>query len=99
MDKRLFSDETLYCEGLFKPKLRGKIHLLSLILFPFACWHLYQGAGGFTYPFYISAINLIGNFCCFTISGLYHVFDWSLENEIKMQKLDHFSISLWWNIY
>jgi len=95
MDKRLFSDETLYCEGLFKPKLRGKIHLFSLILFPFVCWHLYEGVGGFTYPFFISAINLLGNLFCFTISGLYHVFDWSLENEIKMQKFDHLSISLW----
>jgi hemolysin III len=95
MDKRLFSDETLYCEGLFKPKLRGKIHLLTLIIFPFACWHLYQGAGGLTYAFFISAVNLLGNLFCFTTSALYHVFDWPLEKEIKMQKWDHYSISLW----
>jgi hemolysin III len=95
MDNRLFSDETLYCEGLFKPKLRGKIHLFSLFIFPFVCWHLYQGAGGFTYSFFISAVNLVTNLFCFTTSALYHVLDWSLEEEIKMQKLDHFGISLW----
>ena len=95
MDNRLFSDETLYCEGLFKPKLRGKVHLFSLVIFPLVCWHLYKGAGGFTYPFFISAVNLVTNLCCFTVSALYHILDWSLEEEITMQKLDHLSISLW----
>jgi len=95
MDNRLFSDETLYCEGLFKPKLRGKIHLFSLIVFPFVCRHLYKGSGGFTFPFFISSVNLLTNLCCFTTSALYHVLDWSLEEEITMQKMDHFTISLW----
>ena len=95
MNNRLFSDETLYCEGLFKPEYRGKLHLWSLLAFPYAVWHLYQGTGGFTYPFFIAFINLFGNFCCFGLSGCYHVFDWSLETEIILQKMDHIIISLW----
>lgn len=95
MDNRLFSDETLYCEGLFKPKLRGKIHLFSLLIFPFVCRHLYQGAGGLTYAFFISVVNLLSNLYCFTVSSLYHVVDWDLEKEIKMQKMDHIGISIW----
>lgn len=95
MDNRLFSGETLYCEGVFKPEYRGKLHLWSLLAFPYAVWHLYQGTGGFTYPFFIAFISLFGNFCCFGVSGLYHVFDWCLETEIILQKMDHIIISLW----
>ena len=95
MDNRLFTYEKLYCEGSFKPEYRGKIHLWSLLALPYAVWHLYQGTGGFTYPFFIGAINLLGNLCCFGVSGFYHVFDWTLETEIILQKLDHSIISLW----
>lgn len=95
MDTRLFIDETLYCEGLVKPKFRGKIHLLSLLVFPYAFYKLYCIANGFTYAFFIGSISLLTNLLCFAISALYHVCNWSLENEIILQKMDHFMISLW----
>lgn len=93
--KRLFENEILYCEGLTKPLFRGKIHLASLIVFPFALFKLYQGVNALSYPFFIALINLVTNFICFGISALYHTFDWSLETEIILQKLDHSFISLW----
>ena len=95
MDKRLFTDETLYCEGLVKPEFRGKIHFLSLLAFPYAFYKLYCAANGFTYAFFIGSISLLTNLLCFGTSALYHVSNWSLENEIILQKMDHFMISLW----
>ena len=38
MYTRLFTSEILYCEGLFKPEYRGKIHFFSL----FAAFFVYQ---------------------------------------------------------
>jgi hemolysin III len=92
---RLFENEVLYCEGLYKPTFRGKIHLASLIAFPYALFYLYKGTNGLTYPFFIALISLITNFVCFATSALYHIFDWSLETEIILQKMDHCFISLW----
>ena len=95
MDTRLYTYETLYCEGLFKPEYRGKIHLLSLFVFPYALYKLYCAGNGFTYPFFIGSVSLLTNFCCFGTSSLYHIYNWPLETEILLQKLDHFMISLW----
>ena len=95
MDNRLFIDELLYCEGLVKPILRGKVHLLSLLAFPYAFYKLYCSANGFTYAFFIGSISLLTNLLCFSTSAVYHVYNWSLETEIILQKMDHFMISLW----
>jgi len=91
---RLFKDEPLYCEGKHKPFFRGKFHLFSLIFFPPAYYFLYQNAVS-SRSFWIGAISLTTNLACFTVSGLYHVFDWSAPSEIFLQKLDHSAISLW----
>ena len=95
MDTRLFTGETLYCEGSFKPEYRGKIHLFSLFVFPYALYKLYYIANGFTYPFFIGSVSLLTNFCCFGTSAIYHVYEWSLDTEIILQKLDHCMITLW----
>ena len=95
MDTRLFTGETLYCEGLFKPEYRGKIHFFSLFAFPYALYKLYYAGNGFTYPFFIGLVSLLTNFCCFGMSSIYHICDWSLDTEITLQKLDHCTITLW----
>uniref|UniRef100_A0A6C0B708 Hemolysin III family channel protein n=1 Tax=viral metagenome TaxID=1070528 RepID=A0A6C0B708_9ZZZZ len=91
---RLFKGESLYCEGKHKPFFRGKFHLFSLIFFPPAYYLLYQHATS-TRAFWIGIISLTTNLICFTVSGLYHVFEWSEPSEIFLQKLDHSAISLW----
>lgn len=95
METRLFTNETLYCEGLFKSEYRGKIHLISLFVFPYALYKLYCAGNGFTYPFFIGSVSLLTNFCCFGSSALYHMFNWPLETEIMLQKIDHSMITLW----
>ena len=73
MYTRLFTSEILYCEGLFKPEYRGKIHFFSLFAFPYALYKLYYAGNGFTYPFFIGLVSLLTNFCCFGTSAIYHV--------------------------
>jgi hemolysin III len=90
LDNRLFKGELLYCEGKYKPFLRGKIHLASLLFFPVGIYFVYHS----NHPI-IGSVNVISNMGCFGISGIYHTFDWSPSTEIVLQKLDHFAISLW----
>ena len=87
MDGRLFVNAQLYCEGKSKPWFRGKIHLLSLVFIAPAIY--------FSKNNIWSHINIITNFCCFGVSGIYHTFDWSPHTEIMLQKLDHQMISVW----
>jgi hemolysin III len=91
---KLFPNEPLYCEGKRRPFFRGKFHLSSLLFFPIALYLLYRDV---TNPqlFWLGAISLSTNVACFTISGLYHVFDWSPTTELFLQKMDHTLISLW----
>lgn len=91
---KLFPNEPLYCEGKHRPFFRGKFHLSSLLFFPIAFYLLYRDV---TNPqlFWLGAISLSTNVACFTISGLYHVFDWSPTTELFLQKMDHTLISLW----
>ena len=87
MDDRLFVDEKLYCEGRPKPWFRGKIHLASLVFIAPAIY--------FSQNNIWSHINILTNFCCFGVSGIYHTFTWSPRTEIVLQKLDHQMISAW----
>lgn len=89
-DGRLFKGELLYCEGKHKPFLRGKIHLASLVFFPMGFYYLHYAKHPIT-----GNVNLITNIVCYATSGIYHTFNWSPATEIIMQKMDHFSISLW----
>lgn len=91
---KLFPDEPLYCEGRQRPFFRGKFHLSSLIFFPVAFYFLYRDAIN-PQTFWFGFVSLSTNMVCFTISGLYHVFDWSPTTELFLQKMDHTAISLW----
>ena len=91
MDQKLFSEELLYCEGLYKPYLRGKIHALWLLLAPYAAYHLYFSCKN-PWPAFIS---LFGNIACFGCSAVFHIGTWTRPTEIMLQKMDHISISYW----
>ena len=91
---KLFPNEPLYCEGKRRPFFRGKFHLSSLLFFPIAFYLLYRDVSS-PQLFWLGTISLSTNVACFTISGLYHVFDWSPTTELFLQKMDHTLISLW----
>jgi hypothetical protein len=95
IDSRLFWDEILYCEGLHKPYFRGKIHMTSLLVFPFAFLHLYNFTWSNSMATFAGFANLIANFICFATSAMYHGVSWPVKYEIFFQKLDHMAISIW----
>lgn len=90
-EEKLFSNELLYCEGLYKPYLRGKIHALWLLLAPYAAYIVYYSCQN---PI-ASYISLFGNVVCFSCSAVFHIGTWTRPTEIILQKLDHISISFW----
>lgn len=93
-DGRLFPEYKLYCEGMNKPKGRGKIHLAASLLLPLGLVHLFLEANGSFYGIISSTFYIFTNIWCYGVSGIYHVFQWSARTEIILQKLDHCGIAL-----
>ena len=83
-----YNNELLYCNGRFKPYMRGKIHFLGIFILPL---------------FYLQSINFINVLTLiifeaqFIISSLYHIINHKYKNEILLQYLDH--ISIFWSIF
>ena len=93
-DNRLFAQYPLYCEGMQKPLLRGILHLAGALLLPVALLHLVLEANGNATGTLAACIYIFCNAWCYGCSALYHVWNWSLQVEILLQKLDHCGIAL-----
>lgn len=93
-DGRLFVDESLYCEGHHKPMLRGIMHLVCSLMIPTLMYLFVQASRGSPRAIVASVIYLSSNMFCYGVSGIYHVFHWSPEDEIWLQKLDHCGITI-----
>ena len=93
-DGRLFADETLYCEGHHKPLLRGIMHLVCTLMLPTVLYLFIQASRGSPRAIFASTIYLLSNMFCYGVSGVYHVFNWSPDVEIWLQKLDHCGITI-----
>lgn len=93
-DFRLFPDELLYCEGMHRPAMRGMLHLLCSVLFPFGMWHLFLEANGRPDGQIAAEIYVFGNLFCCIMSSLFHVGSWPPRVEIWLQKLDHCGIAI-----
>ena len=93
-DGRLFVDETLYCEGHHRPLLRGIMHLVCSLAFPTVLYLFIEVSRGSSRAIFASTFYIMSNMFCYGISGIYHVFQWSKEQEIKLQKLDHCGITI-----
>lgn len=89
-DGRIFNNSKLYCEGAHKPEYRGFFHFLSIMLFPYIFWkywELTKDADPAT--FYLAMFCVAIGFATVTISALYHIVDWTVPQEIAINKADH----------
>jgi hemolysin III len=93
-DRRLFPELLLYCEGMPRPTMRGILHLICSILFPFGMWHLFLEAKDRFDGKVAAEIYVFCNFFCCIMSTLYHVGTWPPHIEIVLQKLDHCGIAI-----
>lgn len=88
-DGRLFCNEKMYCEGRHRPVLRGYIHLVCFLVWPFAMYKMHLLTNGNNYAeivvFIYGLTNLFNKGC----SAVFHIGNWSLETEILLQKIDH----------
>jgi hypothetical protein len=94
---KLFSNDTLYCEGRLRTPYCGKFHLIAnFTIFPYFIYKTYNSSIYNLFAFSIGITNVLIIYIAHIISSFYHIYDFSLENEIIMQKLDH--IGLTWYI-
>lgn len=92
-DGRIFNNCKLYSEGAHKPEYRGFFHFLSMLLFPyifFKYWNLTKDADSAT--FYLAMFCVAIGFITVTISALYHIVDWTVPQEIMINKADHLAL-------
>lgn len=90
-DGRLFENELLYCEGRFKPLLRGFIHLFGLCsgIIPIGLFEIIKIANDDKIMIVLACFFFISNFICYFISALFHILKWPRKVEIILQKIDH----------
>lgn len=88
---RLFDNELLYCEGLHRPLLRGKVHLLMLTIQPILFLYLINVSNSFT-GLWTSFIYIFGCIFSYGFSTLLHCFKFSPDIENMILKLDHAGI-------
>ncbi len=84
-----------YATGDIKPYYRGMLHEKFFHWFiPFYSWILLYNCH--TNKQYLTACTyLLGLNSCFGISTLYHRGNWSLKNELILQKIDHCAIYIY----
>jgi hypothetical protein len=89
MNKQLFKEDLLYCDGRQRPYFRGKIHLIAcLTVFPIFIYLYYKTNCEHTFAFKVGMINLLIIYLAHIISSIYHSVPVSKENEIILQKMD-----------
>lgn len=92
-DGRIFNNCKLYCEGAHKPIYRGFIHLLAMLMFPYIFWkYLELTKDADTPTFYLALFCVIMGFITVTISALYHTVEWTVSQEIAINKADHLAL-------
>ena len=88
---RLFENDLLYCEGLHKPLLRGKLHAIMLIFQPIWFLFLLQASNSFM-GILTSFIYILGGIFSYGMSSILHCFEWDHQTENMILKLDHAAI-------
>jgi hypothetical protein len=94
-DNRLFKGEQLYCEGRIRTSYRGKFHLVAnMTIFPYFIY-IYNSQPLDLFAYKVGITNLLILYSAHIVSSIYHIFDFSIQNEIFMQKLDHTFLNLY----
>jgi len=92
-DGRMFNNCKLYCEGAHKPEYRGFFHVLAALMFPYIFWkywELTKDADPAT--FYLAMFCVAMGFITVVISALYHIVEWTVPQEIMINKADHLAL-------
>lgn len=93
-DNRLFPGTLLYCEGRNKPTFRGKLHAIGVAaLCPYWIFIASSSIDSLQEMFAMGMF-IMGTFLCWGCSALYHCMDWTVKQEILIQRLDHSGIFL-----
>jgi hypothetical protein len=96
-DNRLFKNDILYSEGRLRTPYRGKFHLIAnFTIFPYFIYKMYDSSIYNFVAFSIGITNLLIIYLTHIISSFYHIYNFSVENEIIIQKMDY--IGLTWYI-
>jgi hypothetical protein len=96
-DNRLFKHDILYSEGRLRTTYRGKFHLIAnFTIFPYFIYKMYNSSIYNFFAFSVGITNILIIYTAHIISSFYHIYNFSVENEIIIQKLDY--IGLTWYI-
>lgn len=90
---RLFNTELLYCEGLHKPLLRGKLHTVMLFIQPILFMYLVNVSNSFI-GILTSFIYIFGCIFSYGFSAILHCIEWNPYNENMILKFDHAGIMI-----
>lgn len=82
-----------YADGEIKPLFRGILHLICLFICPITILPLLYYCNSFL-EFISILIYKLSVFTCLFFSSIFHIGNWSLETEKKLQMLDHAGIIL-----
>lgn len=89
-DGRMFNNYPLYCEGAHKPVCRGFFHLAAVFMFPLLFWRFYQlTREAEPAVFYLAMFCVLTGFLTVLVSALYHIVEWTVPQEIAINRLDH----------
>jgi channel protein (hemolysin III family) len=93
-DGRIFTYQTLYCEGAIKPEFRGYIHYFILFsgILVYAIIEILKVSKTPTTKL-ISVLFMMSFVACYVVSTIFHICESDKETEILLQKLDHVAIS------
>jgi predicted membrane channel-forming protein YqfA (hemolysin III family) len=83
--------ENYYCLTKEKPLLRGIQHLLQFIIHPIFFYYYFYNIS-FAIPLFVGL--QIQLFFSLTYHLLYHLYKYNIKQEIFLQKLDHFGITI-----
>lgn len=89
---RLFPNSILYCEGREKPYFRGKVHAFGAFILCPAWFIVSYNHLDTLYENIALAMFFIGTMLCWGCSALYHILQWTIHQEILIQRLDHAAI-------
>jgi predicted membrane channel-forming protein YqfA (hemolysin III family) len=92
-DGRMFNNCKLYCEGAHKPEYRGFFHVLAAFMFPYIFWkywELTKDADPATFYLTIFCVGI--GFITVVISALFHTVEWTVPQEIMINKVDHLAL-------
>lgn len=77
----------MYCEGRYKPLLRGYFHASGLLLLVPLCIFIMWEELNLYHEFFSVLMMASGSLVCWGASALFHCISWDLETEIQFQKI------------